>query len=142
MAQDNSPEFSPRVIRVVAAVATRGGHLLICQRPIGKRHGGLWEFPGGKVESGEDDISSISRELSEELAVSVRRVGRPLFSVRDAGSPFLIVFREVDIEGDPHPVEHSAVRWETLETIRTLPLAPSDRLFIDAVSERREKEME
>jgi 8-oxo-dGTP diphosphatase len=132
MVQDNLGAFNARLIRVVAAVASRGGNWLICQRPVGKRHGGLWEFPGGKVEPGEDDISSIRRELKEELHVSVRTVGPPLFSVQDMGSLFLIVFRRVEIEGDPQPTEHSAVRWATLDTIRTLPLAPSDRLFIDA----------
>jgi mutator protein MutT len=117
--------------RVVAAVVRQGGTWLVCQRPFEKRHGGLWEFPGGKVEAGEDDIAALQRELKEELAVTVRRVGHPLFAIRDPESVYFIVFREVQIEGSPTPHEHSAVRWASLEVIRQLALAPSDRRFVD-----------
>jgi hypothetical protein len=49
----------------VAAVISRGDELLVCRRPAHKRHGGLWEFPGGKVELDESDEDSASRELAE-----------------------------------------------------------------------------
>jgi 8-oxo-dGTP diphosphatase len=117
--------------RVVAAVVRQGETWLVCQRASEKRHGDLWEFPGGKVEPGEDDTTALQRELEEELAVTVRRVGPPLFAVRDPQSVYLIVFREVEIEGSPMPREHSAVRWASLDTIRQLALAPSDRRFVD-----------
>jgi len=52
-------------VRVAAAVIERGGRLLVCQRPLGKRHGGLWEFPGGKLHEGEDLLAATTRELSE-----------------------------------------------------------------------------
>jgi mutator protein MutT len=61
--------------RVVAAVIQRNDQYLLCQRPAHKRHGGLWEFPGGKVHDGETDFDAISRELTEELEVGVVRVG-------------------------------------------------------------------
>jgi mutator protein MutT len=62
-------------IRVIAAVLARGEKLLVCQRPPHKRHGGLWEFPGGKVEAGEDDETAARRELAEELGIEVESVG-------------------------------------------------------------------
>jgi len=131
---DERPADANKVpTRVVAAVVRRGGSWLVCQRAPEKRHGGLWEFPGGKVEHGEDDAAALRRELDEELAVTVRRVGPPLFAVRDPRSVYLIVFREVEIEGSPMPREHSAVRWASLDTIRQLALAPSDRRFVDAL---------
>jgi 8-oxo-dGTP pyrophosphatase MutT (NUDIX family) len=49
---------------VVAAVIERDGRLLVCQRPAHKRHGGLWEFPGGKCDPGESDAEAARRELS------------------------------------------------------------------------------
>jgi 8-oxo-dGTP diphosphatase len=61
----------PDVIRVVAAVIKRNDYYLICKRPKGKRHGGLWEFPGGKVEEGENIETAARRELAEELDLSV-----------------------------------------------------------------------
>lgn len=62
-------------IRVVASVIEHEGRLLVCKRPAHKRHGGLWEFPGGKVEPEESDFKAVERELEEELGVRVREVG-------------------------------------------------------------------
>jgi 8-oxo-dGTP pyrophosphatase MutT (NUDIX family) len=121
----------PSPHRVIAAVIRRGPNLLACQRPAHKRHGGLWEFPGGKCEPGESDTDTARRELLEELGVHVSATGRELFAIVDPGSPFLIAFIEVDIEGDPQCLEHSALTWGTPEELTALPLAPSDRRFVE-----------
>jgi 8-oxo-dGTP pyrophosphatase MutT (NUDIX family) len=120
-------------IRVLAAVVRDGERHLVCLRPAHKRHGGLWEFPGGKVESGESDFSALSRELREELDVELVQVGRELFAVHDEGSPFLIAFIEATIDGTPACHEHSAHRWAPMAKLVELPLAPSDRLFVEHV---------
>jgi mutator protein MutT len=116
--------------RVVAAVVRRGEALLVCQRPAHKRHGGLWEFPGGKCEPGESDFAATARELDEELGVVVRSVGAPLFIAHDEGSPFEIVFLPVEIDGEPERREHDALRWGTPAELLTLALAPSDQRFV------------
>jgi 8-oxo-dGTP diphosphatase len=118
-------------IRVIAAVIARGDELFVCQRPLHKRHGGLWEFPGGKCEPGESDTDAARRELREELGVEVVSVGAEELSVRDAGSPYLIVFVPVRIEGDPTCREHIALEWRRPSELRALPLAPSDRRYVD-----------
>lgn len=114
----------------MAAVIHRGDTVLICQRPAHKRHGGLWEFPGGKCEPGEDDATAITRELAEELGVRVRTVGTELFSASDTGSPFLIVFLPVEIDGEPKCLDHAAIRWLSIAEMIDLPLAPSDAKFV------------
>ena len=58
-------------VAVIAAVIQRGDKYLLGQRPEFKRHGGLWEFPGGKVHDGESRLEAIRRELAEELALKV-----------------------------------------------------------------------
>ena len=116
-------------IRVVAAVVRRYGRLLVCQRPAHKRHGGLWEFPGGKLEEGETVFDGARRALAEELDVTVQTVGEVEFSVHDPGSPFVIEFHPVEIAGNPRCIEHTAHAWVTPEELLTLPLAPSDRQF-------------
>ncbi|HET7459476.1 MAG TPA: NUDIX domain-containing protein, partial [Gemmatimonadaceae bacterium] len=116
-------------VRVVAAVVRRGGRLLVCQRPAHKRHGGLWEFPGGKLEEGESILDGARRELAEELDVVVRDVDEQEFSFVDPGSPFVIEFHPVEIDGNPRCLEHTALAWVTPEQLLTLPLAPSDRQF-------------
>lgn len=116
-------------VRVVASVIEREGRLLVCERPAHKRHGGLWEFPGGKVEPDESDREAVQRELEEELGVAVRAVGPVLHSVADPGSHFVIEFLPVEIEGEPRCLEHAALAWVTEEELLSLPLAPSDLEF-------------
>ena len=122
-----------RPIRVVAAVISRGDKLLVCQRPLDKRHGGLWEFPGGKCEPGESDADAIRRELVEELGVEAVEVGEPDLELADADSPYVIAFLSVRIVGEPSPHEHSALEWGTPAALRCLPLAPSDRCYVDHI---------
>jgi mutator protein MutT len=116
--------------RVVAAVIRRGETFLVCQRPAAKRHGGLWEFPGGKCEPGESDAAAVARELAEELAVTVTSVGAELLAVGDPGAPFLIVFIPVEIAGEPTALEHDALYWGAPSELLALPLAPSDQRFV------------
>jgi mutator protein MutT len=114
----------------MAAVISRGDALLVCQRPLHKRHGGLWEFPGGKCEPGESDADALHREMREELGIKVVEVGEAQFESEDEGSPFVIVFVPVRVAGEPVCHEHAALQWGTLEEIGRLPLAPSDRRFL------------
>jgi mutator protein MutT len=117
-------------IRVLAAVIERGDTRLLCQRSDGRRHGGCWEFPGGKLEPGESHADAALRELMEELGVRAVEVGAVLHSVHDEGSPYIIDFVAVRIDGEPEPLEHAALRWTTLEEALALPLAPADRAFV------------
>lgn len=130
----------PGVVRVLAAVIQRGEGLLLCRRPLEKRHGGLWEFPGGKMEPGEDEPAAMARELAEELGVEVASVGRVEWSIQDAGSAFLIEFVPVTIRGEPRCIEHLAMEWVTPAESRLLPLAPADRRYVLARALRTEVE--
>jgi mutator protein MutT len=125
------------VVRVLAAVIQRDGRYLVCQRPRHKRHGGLWEFPGGKLESGESLQTAAERELREELGLSIVRHGSLLFSHREPGSPFQIDFVSLDIAGEPTPHEHDNMIWATLEDLVELPLAPSDQAFAEWLGRSR-----
>ena len=121
-------------IRVVAAVAERDGRFLICRRPAHKRHGGLWEFPGGKLEPGETLQAAVRRELAEELGVEVRSCGGQLFAVDDPGSDFVIEFHPVAFDGEPVCLEHSALTWTTVPAMLLMDLSPSDRRFAQFLS--------
>ena len=123
------PVTAPTPVRVVAAVVRRYGRLLVCQRAAHKRHGGLWEFPGGKLEAGESTLDGARRELAEELDVVVRSVDEMEFSIQDPGSVYVIEFHPVEIDGEPRCIEHSALAWATPEQLLELPLAPGDRAF-------------
>jgi 8-oxo-dGTP pyrophosphatase MutT (NUDIX family) len=118
------------VVPVVAAVVRRADTYLVGRRPAQKRHGGLWEFPGGKLLDGESLADASRRELAEELGLEVVTTGAVLHEERDPGSPFLISFLEVGAAGDPTLSEHSEVGWFTAEELCEMPLAPSDAAFV------------
>ena len=124
-------ERSSAPIRVIAAVIERGGKLLVCQRPLHKRHGGLWEFPGGKLEPEEDDAASARRELREELGLELEAIGAVELEVADPDSHFLIVFLPARASGEPARHEHIALRWADVSELQSLPMAPADRRYVE-----------
>ena len=115
---------------MVAAVIRRGDRFLVGRRPSGKRHGGLWEFPGGKVLEGESFADAVARELREELTLGLRSLGAVLHRVRDPGSPFTIHFVEASVQGEPQAIEHSELTWADRMELRRLSLAPADERFV------------
>ena len=117
------------LIRVLAAVIRRGDRYLLCRRPVHKRHGGLWEFPGGKIESKETLLDAAIREMCEELNLRAVGIGATLAIFRDPGSSFLIEFIEVEVQGEPERLEHDEHRWCTIDELAELDLAPTDGRF-------------
>lgn len=118
--------------RVVAAVIVRGDRMLLAKRPLGKRYGGLWEFPGGKVEGAESDFEALRRELAEELSLRVVSISSPLAAFADPGSTFLVVFVPTRVEGEPRCREHTALQWVTVRELGAVPLAPTDSLLVSS----------
>lgn len=118
-------------VAVVAAVIERDGRFLVGKRPAHKRHGGLWEFPGGKIDDGESVAQAAARELEEELTLSVLDVRDRLHHEDDAGGVFAVHFHPVRVQGDPRALEHEEIGWFTLAELADLPLAPADAGFVE-----------
>lgn len=115
----------PRV-RVVAAVIRRAGRVLVARRPDGKRHAGLWEFPGGKVADGESARDALARELREELGVGLESHGPEICAFPDPGSEHSVHFHPVRILGSPRAIDHAELRWCDGEALASLDMAPAD----------------
>lgn len=118
---------------VAGALRRSDGKWLMHRRPAEKHHGGLWEFPGGKVEPSEIPIESLVRELREELGV-VARISdcTPLTFAENAldmaGTPIVILLYRIDNwEGEPAALEGGATGWFTPEEIDKLEKPPLDR---------------
>lgn len=99
----------------VAAAVIRGldGLILLAKRPVDKHQGGLWEFPGGKVEDGESVQHALARELEEELGI-VPLSSRPLIQVRHDYPDkhvLLDVWEVTAFTGEPHGAEGQALAW-------------------------------
>lgn len=123
----------PTYIPVVAAAIRGGdGRWLMHRRPLNKQHGGLWEFPGGKVEKGETPRNALVRELREELGISVPpgHLKAAVFAESDGAkerSPLVIMLYIVgDFEGEPQAIEGEAVDWYTHAEIAALDRPPLD----------------
>ncbi|TAL16223.1 (deoxy)nucleoside triphosphate pyrophosphohydrolase [bacterium] len=100
-------------LHVVAGVIIRRRKILIARRLPGGAHGGLWEFPGGKVEEGESPADALRRELFEELGIAVR-VHTPVLETLHAyphRTIRLAAFWCRIAEGEPRPLECADVAW-------------------------------
>ena len=118
------------LIRVVGAVALRDGRVFMAQRPLQKARGGLWEFPGGKVDAGESDREALARELQEELHV---RCTVGAFVGTGTDDYVQLHCYLVDMEGEPVLTEHLECRWVPLSDLRDVPVPPADIPVIDAI---------
>lgn len=131
----SAPNEAKSRLTVVAAVVQENGRFLICQRPPHKRHGNLWEFPGGKLEPGESFFDAIRRELFEELALTALSIGAPRQTILEP--EFEINFIDTFVQGHPIPHEHISVAWATIEELLKLPLAPSDFQFVQELAKTK-----
>ena len=109
--------------------------VLIAQRPAGTHLAGGWEFPGGKLEPGEERSAGLARELHEELGITLA-TPRPLIRVRHA-YPSREIFLDVWIvrryRGEPTGLEDQALRWCTREELATVELLPADGPIVRAL---------
>ena len=111
---------------MVGAAVVRDGRVLACRRTQPPRLAGLWEFPGGKVEPGEDDATALVRELREELRVEVV-VGAQLGADLPIGrTAVLRVYVCALVSGEPALVDHDEHRWLGADELLDVPWIPVD----------------
>jgi len=120
-----------RVVLVAAvALIDSDGRVLLAQRPPGKSMAGLWEFPGGKVESGETPEAALIRELHEELGIDTHASClAPLTFASHAYPDFHLLmplFACRKWQGIPHPREGQTLAWARPESLRDYPMPPAD----------------
>ena len=112
---------------VTAAVIEQNGRFLVTKRQRGVHLEGLWEFPGGKCDAGEDLRSCLGRELKEELAVAVR-VGAEILTTTHAYDDRRVElhFMSCELLGNPTPAVGQQMRWVTRAELATLQFPPAD----------------
>jgi len=126
-----------KIVDVAVAVILRpDGSFLLARRPEGKPYAGYWEFPGGKVEPGEDAYAALVREIREELGLEVERAHpwiTQVFTYPHA-TVKLHFFRVVNWRGNPHPHEGQTLAWQTGAHIDVAPLLPANGPVLRALS--------
>lgn len=119
---------------VAAVIRDPQGRILIAQRPAHKHQGGLWEFPGGKVEAGEAPAAALARELAEELGIQVTGA-RPLLQVRHdyPDQAVLLDVWQVDaFTGDAHGAEGQPLAWVAPRELADYDFPAANRPIVQA----------
>jgi A/G-specific adenine glycosylase len=114
---------------VTAAVIWRDGRVLLARRPANGLLGGMWEFPGGKVEPGEELAEGLRREIREELGVEIE-VGEPFGVYRHAYTHFKVTLHAFACRiesGEPRALEASQITWAAPEELADYPMGKIDR---------------
>lgn len=127
------------VIRVVGAIVERDGTVFAARRNADRSAGGLWEFPGGKVEPGESPEAALRRELREELGVTVTVgafVDRSLSDVGAARIELSCYAARFAGEDPSASSDHDAMRWVSLTELSSLQWAPGDVPLLEGLPER------
>lgn len=132
-------EQTKQVLDVCAAVAFQGGRLLLATRRPGGALAGQWEFPGGKVKTGEALSDCIGRELTEELGVSVKTAVEMLsleyvYPEKTVRLHFMLC--ELAAGAEPRGLEGQDCAWYDSAALAELAFAPADRLFVETVAGR------
>ena len=122
---------------VVAALIWDNDKFMICQRPAHKARGLLWEFVGGKVESGETKEQALIRECREELNVllSVGDVFMDLVHEYPDLKVHLTLFDATIAEGEPQKLEHNDIRWITPSETPNYEFCPADKGILAKICE-------
>ena len=126
-----------KITEVVAALIWNNDKFMICQRPAYKARGLLWEFVGGKVESGETKEQALIRECREELNVllSVGDVFMDVVHEYPDLTVHLTLFNATIDEGEPQKLEHNDIKWITPREIPNYDFCPADEGITERISE-------
>lgn len=125
------------MINVVAAVITNDdGKILIAQRNLKKSQGGLWEFPGGKIEKDETKEEAIIREIKEELTIDIKvdkYIGEKIFNYPDKDIN-LIALKCEKISGNVQLTEHEDIKWVKKSELENFKFAPADEFIVEKIT--------
>jgi 8-oxo-dGTP diphosphatase len=123
---------------VAVALIDPAGRVLLQQRAPGKAMGGLWEFPGGKVEPGETPEAALVRELAEELGISVESAALAPACFASAGlgerHMILLLYLCRAWRGTPRPLDASALKWLRPAEMVAAEMPPADGPLIEMLS--------
>ena len=113
---------------VTAAVLRDGARVLITRRPEGARHAGMWEFPGGKLDTGEEPRACLRREIREELGleVAVGAILETAYYRYDWGPVLILAYECRSLGGEIRNLQVAEHRWVRPQELTDYPLLPAD----------------
>ena len=145
MAEIECPEFKMLLV-VAAALIDGNGRVLVQRRPETGSMAGLWEFPGGKLETGETPEAGLCRELREELGIRVEE--HALTPLGFASAPLqdrhlvMLLFAAREWQGVAQPLHASAIQWANPAQLSALPMPPADAPLIPLIAQMLSSRLE
>lgn len=127
------------MIKVVCAIIEKEGLILACRRKAGKARGGKWEFPGGKIKTGESPEEAIERELLEELSVYVAVdgvLGAVVHHYPDVSIELIAMKCKIE-EGVIRLTDHNEFRWISLRELKSVDFSEADCGIVDKMLLRK-----
>jgi mutator protein MutT len=124
--------------RAAVAILRENGRILVCQRKKNSRYELKWEFPGGKVESGESVPDCVNRELREELSINVEIIGPMKSQVNryDDGGVYEVTYCFIlQFSGRPVNNAFDEIRWVTLTELRSMDILEGNKSFVSNLDE-------
>jgi len=120
---------------VVAAVVEQGERILVTRRPPGSHLAGMWEFPGGKIDTGESHAAALKREMREELDVDVNVAELALQTTHAYPDRTVVIyFDRCELLGTPRPLLGQEVRWAGRSDLLSLGFPPAVRELIERLA--------
>ncbi len=126
-----------KTINVVAGLVFKAGRLLVCQRHEKSAFALKWEFPGGKVESGESDDAALRRELAEELGIVVhgmRQIFQDQHAYPDGPQVWLRFFKVLAYEREVKNLVFQRIEWVNLDQLDSFDFLDGDRRLISKLT--------
>jgi len=125
-------------LKVAAGIILKGDKVLIAKRPSNKHQGGLWEFPGGKVETNETPFQALKRELKEEIGLDI--IQADLYHDIQFNYPdknvHLLFFMVMDFSGDAKGLEGQEVCWVSFEDLNQYEFPEANKGIVNMLFER------
>lgn len=142
MQTSDAPGTRRLLLVAAAALIDPSGRVLITQRPQHKQLGGLWEFPGGKVELGEAPEAALARELREELDLLVEPDALDPFAFASHAYPdfhllmplYIATRWKGELKLDPNAAQDA--RWVKPAELRSIAMPPADVVLVERLNER------
>jgi 8-oxo-dGTP diphosphatase len=130
--------MTTKIVNVAVGVIKKNNAIFICKRADEQHQGGLWEFPGGKVEAGESVFAALKRELSEEIGITIHSSSQLMVIEHDYGDKCVKLDIHVvsNFSGEAHGAEGQPSEWVTINQLSNYEFPAANAEIIEKIQAR------
>ncbi len=130
--------MTTKIVNVAVGVIKKNNAIFICKRADEQHQGGLWEFPGGKVEAGESVFAALKRELSEEVGITIHSSSQLMVIEHDYGDKYVKLDIHVvsNFSGEAHGAEGQPSEWVAINELSNYEFPAANAEIIEKIQAR------